>query len=74
MATSAIAVFYNIGSEQDRRDVAALQRGPAPGRRRRRRHEEHNGKHNEAKTCVAAYQGGVVSAGVTWWTILDLNQ
>ena len=30
MATSAIAVFYNIGSEQDRRDVAARNAGRLP--------------------------------------------
>ena len=30
--------------------------------------------HNEARICVAARQEQVVSAGASWWTILDLNQ
>ena len=30
--------------------------------------------HNEVRICVAARQEQVVSAGASWWTILDLNQ
>ena len=64
---------YNIVSEQDRRYVAARDAGRLPvafavGE------AKSTTAHNGSKSCVAACQVGGVSARVSWWTILDLNQ
>ena len=67
---------YNICDEQDDLHAAELLAGRLDVAVAVAENESTstNGAHNEAKTCVAAHQGGVVRVRVVWWTILDLNQ